>query len=142
MYQGQCCPGPWRASQAADQLLRVRPALSAMMVGSCRSARANALYTALDTSSNNNTTEANNKTVTHSTASCFLPSVRAASSSTDFAMSASEQPPPYTMRVSVATVCDSTHRASCSERSASSSTCSPGPRSTTVQAAAFGTPLK
>mmetsp|Transcript_6658 Transcript_6658/g.27146 ORF Transcript_6658/g.27146 Transcript_6658/m.27146 type:complete len:219 (+) Transcript_6658:93-749(+) len=95
-----------------------RPALSAMVVGMPRSARAKA-----------------------SMASAFLPGVRAASSSTALAMQISGAPPPHTTLVSC-TVCCSTHSASCMERSASSSTCIEAPRMTMVHASPSLTPPK
>jgi hypothetical protein len=49
-------------------------------------------------------------------------------------------PPPYTVRVSLM-VCDSTHRASCSDRSASSKICCVAPRSMIVHASPRATPL-
>ena len=50
-------------------------------------------------------------------------------------------PPPNTVAVSL-TVCDSTHRASCKERSASSKICCVAPRRTMVHASPSFTPVK
>mmetsp|Transcript_6020 Transcript_6020/g.20585 ORF Transcript_6020/g.20585 Transcript_6020/m.20585 type:complete len:288 (-) Transcript_6020:1009-1872(-) len=95
-----------------------RPALSEMMVGIWRRARAYA-----------------------SMARDFLPGVEEAASSMTLLICISGYPPPYTTRLSLTVLC-STQRASCSERSASSSRWVEAPRSTMVQASPFSTPEK
>mmetsp|Transcript_9878 Transcript_9878/g.17200 ORF Transcript_9878/g.17200 Transcript_9878/m.17200 type:complete len:238 (+) Transcript_9878:788-1501(+) len=108
-----CAARSWVTSSEAS-----KPPLSAMMVGSCRRARAYA-----------------------SMASAFFPAVSWASWSTAWAHSISLAPPPYTIRVSFTAV-SSTHRASCRLRSASSRTCWLAPRSTIVHASPAATPEK
>mmetsp|Transcript_32759 Transcript_32759/g.80704 ORF Transcript_32759/g.80704 Transcript_32759/m.80704 type:complete len:225 (-) Transcript_32759:984-1658(-) len=110
-------PSAWCALSWDTISLESSPALSQMMVGIMRSALAK-----------------------HSMARLRLPGVLAASSSTARLMIISGQPPPYTMRESL-TVLVSTHRASCSERSASHSTWLEAPRSTMVHASPLATPL-
>mmetsp|Transcript_14673 Transcript_14673/g.37231 ORF Transcript_14673/g.37231 Transcript_14673/m.37231 type:complete len:225 (+) Transcript_14673:185-859(+) len=107
----------WLARRLLMISLLSRPALSQMMPGPARSACANAII-----------------------ASERLPGVLAASSSTTRAICISGQPPPYTTRLSC-TVWLSTHSASCSERSASSSTWLDAPRNTMEHASALATPL-
>mmetsp|Transcript_1884 Transcript_1884/g.4198 ORF Transcript_1884/g.4198 Transcript_1884/m.4198 type:complete len:256 (-) Transcript_1884:1107-1874(-) len=109
---------PWDARRLATISALSRPALSQMVAGRARNARANA-----------------------SIASDFLPGVFAASSSTALAIFISGQPPPYTTRES-RMVAWSTHSASCRERSASSRMCVLAPRRTIVQASPIATPEK
>mmetsp|Transcript_2277 Transcript_2277/g.8764 ORF Transcript_2277/g.8764 Transcript_2277/m.8764 type:complete len:235 (+) Transcript_2277:1530-2234(+) len=94
-----------------------RPAFSQIIVGMARNAFANP-----------------------SMASARFPGVRLASSSTALLMIISGHPPPYTIRLSL-TVAVNTQSASCSDRSASPSTCEDAPRNTIVHASPFATPL-
>mmetsp|Transcript_13390 Transcript_13390/g.29045 ORF Transcript_13390/g.29045 Transcript_13390/m.29045 type:complete len:226 (+) Transcript_13390:111-788(+) len=107
-----CSPRAWCALSVPTSSAASSPALSAMIPGSARNARAK-----------------------ESIASAILPCSAAAASSTALAIASSAHPAPRTMRDSTAAVCDSTHNASCSDRSASSSSCEFAPRSTTVHAA-------
>mmetsp|Transcript_21209 Transcript_21209/g.63834 ORF Transcript_21209/g.63834 Transcript_21209/m.63834 type:complete len:261 (-) Transcript_21209:1028-1810(-) len=108
-----CCARSCDTSSALSS-----PALSQIVVGMARRARAKAAMARLR-----------------------FPGVRAPKSSTTRAICISGQPPPYSTRESAVAVL-STHRASCSDLSASSSTCVLAPRSTMVQASALATPEK
>ena len=110
------CPSQCAALNLVTRSLESNPALSAKITGIALNDFANA-----------------------SVAIALFPLTLLAASSTAQDMSISEHPPPSTVRVSL-TVCERTERASCKDRSASSTIWFVDPRRTTVQASPAATP--